>query len=79
MKRKRVVPWARREADGGVTTSDEAPGPAVSCDLKVDLEHHLVGLFFGRDIASIVWTPEQAEALAKGLLEHAKTARGTVQ
>ncbi len=51
----------------------------VTCDLKVDLESHMVGLFFGSPVAYMVWTPEQAEALAEGLKEHAKMARGRVQ
>ncbi len=52
---------------------------AVTCDLRVDLDSHMVGLFFGQPIPYMLWTPEQAEAVARGLLEHAKAARGHLQ
>jgi hypothetical protein len=56
-----------------------SPSPAVTCDLKVDLENHQVGIFFGSPVACMVWTPEQADAVGRGLIEHAKAARGHLQ
>jgi hypothetical protein len=77
-KRRRAIvplPFANPRAQA---TDVRTPGPAQACTITFahNVQEEQVGMLFSGPVTSLAFSPEQAEHVAKQLMQEAALARG---